>query len=139
MRLEDVEVELQRAPLKPGEVGILVIKSDDITMEDVQRIRQRFNQQVEALGHRDQVLVFGCGVDDSVELKSVPVRDGDVLVATLKVDEVVLDCKTVGEIVAEFGLKASVPDPGRYPHRCERCGAPAYVGFTATECSAKCR
>lgn len=124
MRLEDVEVELQRVPLKPGEVGILVIKSDDITMEDVQRIRQQFKQQVEALGHRDQVLVFGCGVDDSVELKSVPVRDGDVLVATLKVDEQEFD--------------EAVPDPGRYPHRCERCGAPAYVGFTATECSAKC-
>lgn len=28
-------------------------------------------------------------------------------------------------------------DPKRYPHRCS-CGAPAYVGYSDVDCSAKC-
>ncbi len=30
-------------------------------------------------------------------------------------------------------------DPGRFPHRCPRCGSPAYVGFSSVECSGVCR
>jgi hypothetical protein len=32
---------------------------------------------------------------------------------------------------------AVIADPAVYPHKCTRCGAPAYVGFTTVDCSRK--
>lgn len=29
-------------------------------------------------------------------------------------------------------------DTTRFPHKCPRCGAPAYVGLSSVECSAGC-
>jgi hypothetical protein len=30
------------------------------------------------------------------------------------------------------------PDLSKYPHKCPRCGAAAYVGLVAVDCSGKC-
>lgn len=30
---------------------------------------------------------------------------------------------------------AAGPDLSRFPHKCPKCGSPAYVGFSSTECS----
>lgn len=32
---------------------------------------------------------------------------------------------------------AVIADPSKYPHRCPRCDAPAYIGFTSVDCSRK--
>lgn len=35
------------------------------------------------------------------------------------------------------GAAKPAEDLSRYPHRCPRCQAPAYIGFASTECSVK--
>lgn len=40
--------------------------------------------------------------------------------------------------VSLVGPAAKLKDT-RFPHTCPRCGNPAYIGFTAIECSASCR
>jgi hypothetical protein len=32
----------------------------------------------------------------------------------------------------------AVPDRSRYPKDCPRCGAPAYIGASSVDCSARC-
>ena len=36
-------------------------------------------------------------------------------------------------------LVVSKVDTGKFPHKCPRCGFPAYVGLNSVDCSASCR
>lgn len=36
------------------------------------------------------------------------------------------------------GEKEKPKDDDRYPHKCPKCGGPAYVGFTDVECKNRC-
>lgn len=35
-------------------------------------------------------------------------------------------------------MDAALRAGGSFPHKCPRCGAPAYIGFKDVDCSAKC-
>lgn len=39
----------------------------------------------------------------------------------------------------EVYAKAPTPGADRFPHKCPRCGSPAYLGFSSIDCSKGCQ
>lgn len=62
-----------------------------------------------------------------------------VLKATL-VSILVMDAEESGwRWLPEFPPEEKSRKDEKYPHKCPKCGGPAYVGFSSVDCKNKCR
>lgn len=68
----------------------------------------------------------------------IQLRWHTVEAGTKEHDNAVVTMMSVADRLKQARLACQV-DPGRFPHTCPRCRAPAYVGFSDVDCSRGCR
>lgn len=116
------------------EQGVLIGSVDEVwTHPNASRALRTLRMCVDAIA---ELVRGGHGVKASY-VKAVVMQTDGLSDFPFALDEVAEFLVEDGRARAYWDVR--VPDRRRFPHRCPRCGAAAFVGFNLVDCKAGCR